>query len=146
METTAAEATRIVYGVNDFELDLAGRRIRTVYTVLEQVLNIPREAQTFDAARKRSPSERALRPDALDALEMASFARGHDLVGLVHRSDRGGQYLARATACTSALLLNVDGPQSATVGRSGSVVLTFIAFSRGSVATLTHGSLGYTDL
>jgi len=30
--------------VNDLELDLAGRRITTVYTVLEQVLNIPREA------------------------------------------------------------------------------------------------------
>ena len=47
METTAAEAqaTRVVYGVNDLELDLAGRRIAAVYPVLEQVLNIPREAQ-----------------------------------------------------------------------------------------------------
>ena len=50
METTATEttrdasATRVVYGVNDLELDLAGRRITTVYTVLEQVLNILREA------------------------------------------------------------------------------------------------------
>jgi len=47
METTATEATRVapatrvVYGVNDLELDLAGRRITMVYTVLEQVLNIP---------------------------------------------------------------------------------------------------------
>ena len=50
METTAtqmtsdAPATRVVYGVNDLELDLAGRRIAAVYPVLEQVLNIPREA------------------------------------------------------------------------------------------------------
>ena len=46
METTAteAQATRVVYGVNDLELDLAGRRIAAVYPVLEQVLNIPREA------------------------------------------------------------------------------------------------------
>ena len=51
METTAtqttsdAPATRVVYGVNDLELNLAGRRIAAVYPVLEQVLNIPREAQ-----------------------------------------------------------------------------------------------------
>ena len=32
---------------------------------------------------------------ALDALEMAIFTRnGHDLSGLIHHSDRGGQYLA----------------------------------------------------
>jgi putative transposase len=31
---------------------------------------------------------------ALDALEMAIYARGHDLAGLVHHSDRGVQYLA----------------------------------------------------
>lgn len=31
---------------------------------------------------------------ALDALEMAMFARGPDLAGLVHHSDRGVQYLA----------------------------------------------------
>jgi putative transposase len=37
----------------------------------------------------------SLRTDlALDALEMAIFARGHDLAGLVHHSDRGVQYLA----------------------------------------------------
>jgi putative transposase len=31
---------------------------------------------------------------ALDALEMAIYARGHDLAGLIHHSDRGVQYLA----------------------------------------------------
>jgi putative transposase len=37
----------------------------------------------------------SLRTDlALDALEMAIFARGTDLSGLVHHSDRGVQYLA----------------------------------------------------
>jgi putative transposase len=37
----------------------------------------------------------SLRTDlALDALEMAIFARGKDLAGLVHHSDRGVQYLA----------------------------------------------------
>ena len=38
---------------------------------------------------------RSLRTDlALDALEMAIWARRGDLEGLVHHSDRGGQYLA----------------------------------------------------
>ena len=37
----------------------------------------------------------SLRTDlALDALEMAIYARGKDLAGLVHHSDRGVQYLA----------------------------------------------------
>jgi putative transposase len=37
----------------------------------------------------------SLRTDlALDALEMAIFARGQELLGLIHHSDRGVQYLA----------------------------------------------------
>jgi putative transposase len=37
----------------------------------------------------------SLRSDlAIDALEMAIFARGDDLAGLVHHSDRGVQYLS----------------------------------------------------
>ena len=37
----------------------------------------------------------SLRTDlALDALEMALWARGSDHLDLVHRSDRGAQYLA----------------------------------------------------
>ena len=37
----------------------------------------------------------SLRTDlALDALEMAIYARGHELPGLIHHSDRGVQYLA----------------------------------------------------
>ena len=39
----APQATRVIYGVNELELDLAGRRIRGI-KVLEQVFNIPRDA------------------------------------------------------------------------------------------------------
>ena len=40
-------------------------------------------------------ASRSLRTDlALDALEMASWRRQVQLHGLVHHSDRGGQYLA----------------------------------------------------
>ena len=43
MEATNA-STRVVYGVNELELDLAGKSIRAIWKVLEQVFNIPRDA------------------------------------------------------------------------------------------------------
>ena len=77
METTATEATRdasatrVVYGVNDLELDLAGRRITTVYTVLEQVLNIPREA-SVTVNGGRVDDEYVVRPcDEIEFLKSA---------------------------------------------------------------------------
>jgi hypothetical protein len=43
MDTETA-TTKVIYGVNELELDLAGKTIRGVYKALEQVLNIPRDA------------------------------------------------------------------------------------------------------
>src|SRR3970040_18072 len=43
MESTTAP-TKVIYGVNELDLDLAGKSIRGIWKVLEQVLNIPREA------------------------------------------------------------------------------------------------------
>ena len=37
-------ATKVIYGVNELELDLAGKTVRGVWKALEQVLNIPRDA------------------------------------------------------------------------------------------------------
>ena len=37
-------STRVIYGVNELDLDLAGKSIRGIWKVLEQVLNIPRDA------------------------------------------------------------------------------------------------------
>jgi hypothetical protein len=42
METTAP--TKVNYGVNELDLDLAGKTVRGIWKVLEQVLNIPRDA------------------------------------------------------------------------------------------------------
>src|ERR1035437_1337141 len=77
VETTATEAirfapaTRDVYGVNDLELDLAGRRIGAVYTVLEQVLNIPREA-SVTVNGGRVDEEYVVRPgDEIEFLKSA---------------------------------------------------------------------------
>ena len=43
MEATIAP-TKVIYGVNELDLDLAGKSIRGIWKVLEQVLNIPRDA------------------------------------------------------------------------------------------------------
>jgi hypothetical protein len=36
--------THVIYGVNELDLDLAGKTIRGIWKALEQVLNIPRDA------------------------------------------------------------------------------------------------------
>jgi len=40
----APTATKVIYGVNELELDLAGKSVRGIWKVLEQVFNIPRDA------------------------------------------------------------------------------------------------------
>jgi hypothetical protein len=50
METTAP--TKVIYGVNELDLDLAGKTVRGIWKALEQVLNIPRDAAvTVNGAR-----------------------------------------------------------------------------------------------
>ena len=54
MQTTAqpATATRVVYGVNELELDIDGKPVSEVWKALEQVFNIPRDAlATVNGAR-----------------------------------------------------------------------------------------------
>ena len=36
--------TKVIHGVNELDLDLAGKTVRGIWQVLEQVLNIPRDA------------------------------------------------------------------------------------------------------
>jgi len=36
--------TKVIYGVNELELDLAGKTVRGIWQALSQVLNIPRDA------------------------------------------------------------------------------------------------------
>jgi hypothetical protein len=40
----APTATKVIYGVNELDLDLAGKSVRGIWKVLEQVFNIPRDA------------------------------------------------------------------------------------------------------
>src|ERR1035437_4010128 len=96
METTATEttrfapATRVVYGVNDLELDLAGRRIGAVYTVLEQVLNIPREA-SVTVNGGRVDDEYVVRPgDEIEFLKNAGV-KGDEIEFLKNAGVKGQQ-------------------------------------------------------
>lgn len=71
METAVKDSTRVVYGVNDLELDLAGKSIRTVYKVLEQVLNIPRDA-SVSVNGNRVDDDYVVRPgDEIEFLKTA---------------------------------------------------------------------------
>jgi hypothetical protein len=42
-EATTAP-TKVIYGVNELDLDLAGKTVRGIWQALNQVLNIPRDA------------------------------------------------------------------------------------------------------
>ena len=46
MQTMQAttDTTKVIYGVNELDLDLAGKSVRGIWKVLEQVFNIPRDA------------------------------------------------------------------------------------------------------
>ncbi len=71
METAVKDSTRVVYGVNDLELDLAGKSIRSVYKVLEQVLNIPRDA-SVSVNGNRVDDDYVVRPgDEIEFLKTA---------------------------------------------------------------------------
>jgi hypothetical protein len=53
MQTTdTPTATKVIYGVNELDLDLAGKSVRGIWKALEQVFNIPRDAEvTVNGAR-----------------------------------------------------------------------------------------------
>lgn len=38
------DTTKVIYGVNELDLELAGKPVREIWKVLEQVFNIPRDA------------------------------------------------------------------------------------------------------
>ena len=47
-----AETTKVLYGVNELDLELAGKTVSEVWKALEQVFNIPRDVTiTLNGAR-----------------------------------------------------------------------------------------------
>ncbi|HEV8054192.1 MAG: hypothetical protein H0X16_11540 [Chloroflexi bacterium] len=76
METTVAETTKVVYGVNELELDLAGRSISGIWKNLAQVLNIPRDALvTVNGARVED--DYVVRPGDEIEFQKAAGVKGH---------------------------------------------------------------------
>ncbi len=48
----ATETTKVIYGVNELDLDLACKTVHGIWKALEQVFNIPRDAAvTVNGAR-----------------------------------------------------------------------------------------------
>ena len=75
MQTTDT-ATRVIYGVNELDLDLAGKTVRGIWRALEQVLNIPREARaTVNGAA--ADDEYVVRPCDEIEFQKAAGVKGH---------------------------------------------------------------------
>ena len=74
--TTAPETTKVVYGVNELELDLAGKSIRGIWKVLEQVLNIPRDA-LVTVNGERVDDDHVVRPGDEIEFQKAAGVKGH---------------------------------------------------------------------
>ncbi len=71
----AAETTKVIYGVNELELDLAGKTVRGIWKVLEQVFNIPRDAVvTVNGAR--TDDEYVVRPGDEIEFQKAAGVKG----------------------------------------------------------------------
>jgi hypothetical protein len=63
MQATEAttEATKVIYGVNELDLDLAGKTVRGIWQALSQVLNIPRDA-AVSVNGERAADDYVVRP------------------------------------------------------------------------------------
>ena len=69
-------ATKVIYGVNELDLDLAGKSVRGIWKVLEQVFNIPRDAQvTVNGARV--DDEYVVRPGDEIEFQKAAGVKGY---------------------------------------------------------------------
>ncbi len=75
MEATTP-ATKVIYGVNELDLDLAGKSIRGIWKVLEQVLNIPRDA-AVSVNGERAGDDYVVRPGDEIEFQKQAGVKGH---------------------------------------------------------------------
>jgi hypothetical protein len=71
----APETTRVVYGVNELELDLAGKTVHGIWKALEQVFNIPRDA-VITVNGSRTDDEYVVRPGDEIEFQKAAGVKG----------------------------------------------------------------------
>ena len=69
-EATTAP-TKVIYGVNELDLDLAGNTVRGIWQALSEVLNIPRDAVCRSTANGQTTSTSSTR-----ATRSSSRSRG----------------------------------------------------------------------
>ena len=74
METTAP--AKVIYGVNELDLDLAGNTVEGIWKVLEQVLNIPRDA-AVTVNGTRVEDDYLVRPGDEIEFQKAAGVKGH---------------------------------------------------------------------
>lgn len=58
---TPTAPTKVIYGVNELDLDLAGKTVRGIWQALSQVLNIPRDA-AVSVNGERAEDDYVVRP------------------------------------------------------------------------------------
>ncbi len=74
----AAETTKVIYGVNELELDLAGKTVREIWKVLEQVFNIPRDA-VVTVNGSRADDDSVVRPGDEIEFQKAAGVKGQSI-------------------------------------------------------------------
>ena len=74
----AAETTKVIYGVNELELDLAGKTVREIWKVLEQVFNIPRDA-VVTVTGSRADDDSVVRPGDEIEFQKAAGVKGQSI-------------------------------------------------------------------
>ena len=68
-------ATKVIYGVNELDLDLAGKSVHGIWKALEQVFNIPRDAQVT-VNGSRVDDEYVVRPGDEIEFQKAAGVKG----------------------------------------------------------------------
>ena len=72
---TMDTATKVIYGVNELDLDLAGKSVHGIWKALEQVFNIPRDAQVT-VNGSRVDDEYVVRPGDEIEFQKAAGVKG----------------------------------------------------------------------
>ena len=72
------DTTKVIYGVNELELDLAGKTVREIWKVLEQVFNIPRDA-VVTVNGSRAEDDSVVRPGDEIEFQKAAGVKGQSI-------------------------------------------------------------------
>ena len=72
------DTTKVIYGVNELDLELAGKPVSEIWKVLEQVFNIPRDA-LVSVNGARTDDDYVLRPGDEIEFQKAAGVKGQSI-------------------------------------------------------------------